>query len=77
VLIAKILLRADGYHFDDAEDVLAAFRDLHPDAQCAPPAVDVLISRPGDPALCHQLIGATERLLTYLDQLDHDVRTSE
>jgi dephospho-CoA kinase len=77
VVIAKILLRADGYHFDDAEDALAAFRDLHPDAQCAPPAVDVLISRPSDPALCQQVIGATERLLTYLDQLDHDVRTSE
>lgn len=30
VLLAKILLRADGYDFDDAEDVLAAFRDLHP-----------------------------------------------
>jgi len=32
VLLAKILLRADGYDFDDTEDVLAALRDLHPAA---------------------------------------------
>lgn len=77
VLLAKILLRADGYYFDDAEDVLAAFRDLHPVAGCAPPDVDDLIRRPRDPALCQQLVEATDRLLTYLDQLDHTVRPSE
>ncbi len=77
VLLAKILLRADGYYFDDAEDVLAAFRDLHPDAGCAPPDVDDLIRRPRDPALRQQLVETTDRLLTYLDQLGHTVRPSE
>lgn len=76
VLLAKILLRADGYHFDDAEEVLAAFHDLHPDATCTPPDADDLIRRPGDPAVRQQLIEATDRLLTYLDQLDHIVRSS-
>lgn len=76
VLLTKILLRSDGYHFDDAEGALAAFRDLHPAARCSPPNVDDLIRRPRDPALCQQLIEATDRLLTYFDQLDHTVRTS-
>jgi dephospho-CoA kinase len=76
VLLAKILLRADGYDFDAAEDVLAAFRDLHPAAGCTPPDLDILIRQPRDPALRDQLIEATHRLLTYFDQLDHTVRTS-
>lgn len=76
VLLAKILLRADGYDFDDAEDVLAAFRDLHPAAGCAPPDLNVLIRRPHEPVLHDQLVDAAHRLLTYLDRLDHTVRTS-
>lgn len=76
VLVAKILLRADGYGFDDAEDVLAAFRDLHPAAGCTPPAMEALIRRPGDPTLRDQLVQATQRLLVYVDQHDHTVRTS-
>lgn len=76
VLLAEILLRADGYHFDDAEDVLAAFRDLHPDAACEPPGLDDLIHRPDDPAVRPRLIETTDRLLSYVDQLDHIVRTS-
>lgn len=77
VLLAKILLRADGHDFHDADDVLTAFRELHPAAGCAPPGLDDLIRRPRDPVLCQQLIDATDRLLTYLDRLDQTVRTSE
>jgi hypothetical protein len=77
VLLAKILLRADGHDLHDAHDVLAAFRDLHPAAGCAPPDLDDLIRSPRDPGLCRQLVDATDRLLTYLDRLDQTVRTSE
>jgi hypothetical protein len=42
-LLAKIVLRADGRDFDDAEDALAAFGVLHPAAGSAPPALDSLI----------------------------------
>ncbi|MGH3694153.1 MAG: hypothetical protein ACRDRX_09265 [Pseudonocardiaceae bacterium] len=77
VLLTKILLRADGHDFHDAADVLTAFRELHPAAGCAPPDLADLIRRPSDPVLCRQLVDATDRLLTYLDRLDHTVRTSE
>ncbi|MGH3864113.1 MAG: hypothetical protein ACRDSQ_31840 [Actinokineospora sp.] len=77
VLLAKILLRADGHDIHDADDVLAAFRELHPAAGCAPPDLADLIRRPNDPVLCQQLVNATDRLLTYFDRLDHTVRTSE
>jgi hypothetical protein len=77
VLLAKILLRADGHDFYDAEDVLTALRELHPAAGCAPPELDDLIRHPRDPALCRQLFDAADRLLTYLDRLDHTVRTSQ
>jgi hypothetical protein len=76
LLLAKILLHADGYDFDDAEDVLAVFRDLHPEAACTPPDLDVLIQQSHDPASREQLIKATHRLLAYFDRLDHTVRTS-
>ncbi|TKG60241.1 MULTISPECIES: hypothetical protein [Pseudonocardiaceae] len=76
VLLAKILLRADGYHFDDVEDVLAVFRDLHPDAACDPPVLDDLIDRSDDPAVRQRLLEAADRLLSYVDRLDHIVRTS-
>jgi hypothetical protein len=76
VLLAKILLRADGHDLDDAEDVLAAFRVRHPAAGCAPPALDDLIRQPGDPALRQQLDEATHRLLAYFDRLDRIERTS-
>ncbi|MDR7303506.1 hypothetical protein [Haloactinomyces albus] len=75
VLLAKILLRADGYHFDDPQDVLAAFRELHSTAGCSPPQLDELVRSPEDPLLCQQLAEATDRLMTYIDQLDHIVRT--
>ena len=77
VLLAKILLRADGHDFHDADDVVAALADFHPAAECTPPDLADLIRRPTDPALCHQLLDATDRLLTYLDRLDHIVRISE
>jgi dephospho-CoA kinase len=77
VLLAKILLRADGHDFHDADDVLTAFRGLHPAAGCAPPDLVELIRRPRDPVLCRQLVDATDRLLSYLDRLDDAVRTSE
>lgn len=76
VLLAKIILRADGYHVDDADDVLAALRDLHPVAGCSPPDLDSLICSPHELALRGQLVEATHRLLTYLDQLDRTVRTT-
>lgn len=71
VLLAKILLRADGHDFHDADDVLTAFRELHPAAGCSPPTLADLIHRPHDPVLCRQLLDATDRLLTYLDRLSH------
>jgi hypothetical protein len=77
VLLAKILLRADGHDVHCADEVLAAFRELHPAAGCAPPELDDLICQPTNPALRQQLVEATDRLLTYLDRLDHTVRTSE
>lgn len=77
VLLAKILLRADGHDLHDADEVLAALREVHPAAGCEPPSLDDLICTPSDPALCRQLVDATDRFLTYFDQLDHTVRTSE
>ncbi|MFD0202636.1 MULTISPECIES: hypothetical protein [Saccharothrix] len=77
VLLAKILLRADGHDFHDTDDVLTAFHELHPAAGSTPPDLADLIRRPRDPALCEQLVDATDRLLTYFDRLDHTVRTSE
>ncbi|MGL5864538.1 MAG: hypothetical protein ACRCYX_01525 [Dermatophilaceae bacterium] len=78
VLLAKIVLRADGHDLHDADDVLTAFREFHPTAGCAPPELTDLIHRPGDPVLRRQLVDATDRLLTYLDRLDHPtVRASE
>lgn len=76
VLLAKILLRADGHdQLDDPEEVLAAFCERHPAAGCSPPTLGALIRRPGDPALHQQLVEATDSLLTYFDQLDRIVRT--
>lgn len=77
VLVAKILLRADGHDFHDADEVVAALGDLHPAAECTPPDLVDLIRRPSDPALCQQLFESTDRLLTYLDQVDDIVRISE
>jgi hypothetical protein len=77
VLLAKILLRADGHDFHDADEVVAAIEDLHPAAECMPPDLVDLIRRPGDPALRQQLLDSTDRLLTYLDQLDDIGRISE
>lgn len=73
VLLAKILLRADGHDLHDAADVLAAFREIHPAAGCTPPDLDDLIRHPSNPVLCRQLVDATDRLLTYLD---HTMRTT-
>jgi len=75
VLLAKILLRADGCDVNDAEDVIAAFRDRHPAANCHPPALGDLTGRPKEPALITALVEATDHLLSYLDQLDHTIRT--
>ncbi|HEX3779754.1 MAG TPA: hypothetical protein VHX38_08790 [Pseudonocardiaceae bacterium] len=77
VLVAKILLRADGHDLHDADDVLAALDEFHPAARCVPPNLDDLVRTPGDPRLRQQLVGATDRLLTYIDRLDHTVRISE
>jgi hypothetical protein len=77
VLLAKVLLRADGHDVHDADDVLAAFREAHPTARCEPPDLDDLIRAPSNPVLRQRLVDATDRLLTYLDRLDHTVRNSE
>jgi hypothetical protein len=77
VLLSKILLRADGHDFHDADDVLAALREFHPAAGCPPFVLDDLVRCPPDQALAGQLIDATDRFLTYLDRLDNDVRTPE
>jgi hypothetical protein len=76
VLLAKIVLRADGHDVDDAEDVLAAFTGLHPAAGCAPPRLDSLIRQPPDPMVRDQLIDAADRLLSFIDQLGQAGRTS-
>jgi hypothetical protein len=76
VLLAKIVLRADGHDFNDAEDVLAAFSRLHPAAGCAPPRLDILIGQPFDPVVRDQLVEAGDRLLAYIDQLGQAGRTS-
>ena len=76
VLLAKILLRADGHHVDDAENVLAVFADLHPAARCMPPALDDLVRCPHDAELSRQLTMAAQRLLNYFDQLDHVTRVN-
>lgn len=77
VLLAKILLRADGHDLHDADDVLTAFGEFHPAAGCAAPDLNDLIRHPRDPILRQQLVDATDRLLTYLDGLDRTMRTSE
>jgi hypothetical protein len=76
VLLAKIVLRADGHDFDDAEDALTAFSTLHPAADCAPPRLDILIRQPCDPAVRDQLVAAADRLVAYIDQLGQAGRTS-
>lgn len=74
-LLVKILLRADGRDFDDAEDALAAFSVFHPAAGCAPPEPDSLIREPCDPVVRDQLVKAADNLLAYIDQLDQAGRT--
>lgn len=76
VLLAKVMLRADGQDLHDADAVLLAFREHHPAAGCEPPSLDDLVGRPGDPVLRRQLLDATDRLLAYIDQLDRTVRTT-
>ncbi|MBV2366225.1 hypothetical protein [Streptomonospora nanhaiensis] len=76
VLLAKILLRADGHHLDTAEDVLAAFAHHHPAAGCAPPSLDDLIRDPLDPEVGRRLTVATVRMLAYIDSLDHTARVN-
>jgi hypothetical protein len=76
VLLAKIVLRADGHDFDDSEDALAAFCGLHPAVACAPPRLDSLVRQPRDPVVRDQLIEAADRLLAYIDQLGLTGRTS-
>ncbi|GAB3209141.1 hypothetical protein GCM10027294_22340 [Marinactinospora endophytica] len=76
VLLAKILLRADGHHLDAAEDILAAFTHHHPAAGCTPPALKDLIRDPLDTESDHQLTTATLRMLAYLDSLDHIARVN-
>jgi hypothetical protein len=75
-LLTKILLRADGHDFDDAEDALAALSSIHPAANCAPPRLDSLIRQPCDPVVRDQLVKAADQLLAYFDQLDQAGRTS-
>lgn len=77
VLLAKLLLRADGHDLSDAEQVLAAFNDIHPEAGCDPPGLDHLIRTSSDPAMRQRVVDTTDRLLTYLDQLDDIVRTKQ
>lgn len=69
VLLAKILLRADGIDRDDAEGVVQAFRERHPAAECTPPALADLVHHPTDPAVRRQLVEATDRMLAHFDQL--------
>jgi hypothetical protein len=76
VLLAKILLRADGTDIDAAEDALAAFARLHPAAGCAPPPLDILIRQPQNPEALDQLTVTADRLLAYVDQIGSREGTS-
>jgi hypothetical protein len=76
VLLAKILLRADGTDIDGAEEALAAFASLHPAAGCAPPPLDILTRQPQNPDVLDQLTGTADRLLSYIDQVGSTERTS-
>ncbi|MBQ0928622.1 hypothetical protein KBO27_32155 [Saccharopolyspora endophytica] len=76
VLLAKLVLRADGHDLHTADEVLTAWHSHHPAAECTPPDLSDLIRHPTDPVLRDQLVETTDRLLTYLDQLDHTERTS-
>jgi hypothetical protein len=69
VLIAKIVLVADGRPSDAADDVMATFREHHPRARCAPPTLGQLIDAPDDPRVTYKVIEAVGCLLAYVDQL--------
>jgi len=75
VLLAKILLRADGRDVHDAEEVVATFQELHPAAGCDPPGIDDLITSPSG-TVEQRLVQATDQLLTYFDGLGRGVRTA-
>lgn len=75
VLIAKILLRADGHHIDAAEDVVATFRDLHPAAGIDPPSLDELIRHQTKPDVQNRLLEAVGRLLDHCDRLAQTTRS--
>lgn len=76
VLLAKILLRADGTDIDGAQEALAAFASLHPAAGGAPPPLDSLIRQPQNPEALAQLARTADRLLAYIDQIGSIERTS-
>lgn len=76
VLIAKIMLRADGHDLDDPDDVLAAFSARHPQAGCAAPRLEEITASPrGGRELQHQVLSAADNMLAYLDQLGGTGRT--
>jgi hypothetical protein len=81
VLIAKILLRADGTDLDDADAVLASFAELYPAASggpgcppdTGPPTVDVVAALAAaehpDPAAVDQLFTAVAAAVQLTDTL--------
>jgi cytidylate kinase len=69
VLIAKIVLRADGHELDDPEDVLAVFAARYPGAGCRAPRLDDLIRRSCDPEVLQRLLVAADAMLAFLDHL--------
>lgn len=75
VLLAKILLRADGLDPWDPDEVLATLLERHPTVGHVAPSVDECIRAPSDPDLRARLIEAADALLTYIDRLDQNVRT--
>ena len=75
VLLAKILLRADGLDPDAPEEVLAAFGLRHGAMGFAPPSLDALIGKPGDAELQRQLIEASCWMLAYVDGIGRTMST--
>jgi hypothetical protein len=76
VLIAKIMLRADGHNLDDPDEVLMAFSAGHPRAGCAVPRLEEFTTSPrGDRELTRRLLSAADSMLAYLDQLGTNGRT--
>jgi dephospho-CoA kinase len=77
VLLAKIVLRADGRELDDPDAVLSAFAAHYPSAGCRAPRLDDLTRSISDPELRERLLDAADRMLACLNQLGAITRSAQ